>query len=552
MGAKIILQQNIIDEICDFWEKNGFCQGYTFSTLTKKYNISHYMLLQILCSNFGKNFKKDAPKRKKPITNVEQNIIDEVCRLYHTGASSVDIATKLNVDRRVVFKILKSCLSDDEYKTCAKLAIKACGAKAGKKTKGIKTGPNPDPIRAAKISKANKGRPVSKEHREKLSNALKGHEISDEQRQQISATVKKLWETGHYNNRKKPRRTKKIKLPKVDRRRKIIDQSIIVEMCNLFRDCVSIKELREMFKLSRNKITAILRKELGDEYKECAERVIRSCSRKGWNKHPVRECNISPEKLRIRNKKISEANKGHLLSDEQKEKISIGVKKTYATFDDEKKKNMAIHVVETKRKNGYFEIHAKRHSAWMKENCPNRGKKASAETRRLQSEAKQRFFANGGKPSQLGRKRTPEECEKMSLTTKKMWADGKFSYGNGNVFRSKLEISVYEEFLKRFTDAQHSFPIATFERTYSFDVYVPSLNLLVEVNGDYWHFNPVMYEAKHFDKYRNVHAQDVWDADLKKHGAVQEMGYKTAIMWEFDINEIGFEQSVNDLINEHL
>ena len=200
MGAKIILQQDIIDEICEFWKKNGLCKGYTFPTLTKKYNISHYTLLNVLRLNFGKDFKKNATHgRIIPITNIEQSVIDEVCELYHTGASSVDISKKLNIDRKIVFKILRCCLSEQEYKECAKLAVKACGAKAGKKTKGIKTGPNPDPVRAAKISKANKGRPISKEHREKLSNALKGHEISDEQRQQISATVKKLWETGHYS-----------------------------------------------------------------------------------------------------------------------------------------------------------------------------------------------------------------------------------------------------------------------------------------------------------------------------------------------------------------
>ena len=65
-----------------------------------------------------------------------------------------------------------------------------------------------------------------------------------------------------------------------------------------------------------------------------------------------------------------------------------------------------------------------------------------------------------------------------------------------------------------------------------YDFYIPSKNMMVEVDGDYWHANPLIYEGKELnktqirnvknDKFKNILARGngfllerVWEYDLK-------------------------------------
>ncbi len=132
-----------------------------------------------------------------------------------------------------------------------------------------------------------------------------------------------------------------------------------------------------------------------------------------------------------------------------------------------------------------------------------------------------------------------------------MWADGKFTWGNAKNWRSKLEIAIFEEFLCRFPDAQHSFRLNNGSRTYVFDVYVPSLNLLIEVNGDYWHLNPLLYSVNHIDENRNVTARGVWEADALKRQAAVDLGYNVNVLWESSINTLGVTEPVTNVIMNH-
>jgi hypothetical protein len=208
--------------------------------------------------------------------------------------------------------------------------------------------------------------------------------------------------------------------------------------------------------------------------------------------------------------------------------------------------------IETKRNRGYFELHGQRHSEWMLINAPMRGKKMTEESRKKMSEAKKQFFESGGSPSQLGVKRTQEQRDQVREHTKCMWADGKFTWGDAKNWRSKLEITIFEEFQRRFPDTQHSFRINDSKRTYVFDVYVPSLNLLVEVNGDYWHLNPFLYVADHIDEHRNVTARGVWEADALKYQAAVDLGYKVNVLWESSINALGVTESVTNVVMNHV
>lgn len=71
-----------------------------------------------------------------------------------------------------------------------------------------------------------------------------------------------------------------------------------------------------------------------------------------------------------------------------------------------------------------------------------------------------------------------------------------------------------------------------------YDFYIPSKNLIVEVDGDYFHANPLIYESKDLNKMqiRNV-KNDVYKDILAK-----GRGFELERVWEYDLNNNYEEQ----------
>jgi len=309
-----------------------------------------------------------------------------------------------------------------------------------------------------------------------------------------------------------------------------LSEETVDEMCSLFRSGTSIPELMQKYDLSRNKITKTLRDGLGDKYKECALRVLASTGAKGASKRRGKPNPRTPEW----NAKIAASNKGKHHTEETKQKISEASRTRFerGTWSKEGHAEAMQKAAQTKRDNGYFKLHSQRHSEWMKLYAPMRGRHMSEESRQKMRDAKRTFFDCGGVPSQFGIKRTQEQKQKIATHTKRMWAEGKFSYGDGSVMRSKLEKRIFEQILAVFHDAQHSRWLTVDDTTYVFDAYVPSLKTFVEVNGDYWHLSPRLYEASYFDAHRGITAQEVWDRDENKRAAARSLGYRVVTVWE--------------------
>lgn len=325
----------------------------------------------------------------------------------------------------------------------------------------------------------------------------------------------------------------------------------IIDICEQFKAGHSIPELMKTFKLCRNKITRVLKEQLGQEYKTYAQKIIALSGKKAALKNRGRKLPHTPEW----NKKIGDAQRGRKLSIEQRQKISDANKARMCgpnpSWTVEKHREAMKKAAETKRQRGYYEIHSKRHSEWMRLHAPNRGKKMSQESRRKMSEAKKSYYAHGGKCPALGRIKTQEEREKLKASTAKMWKDGKFQYGNG-LFRSKMEIKVFEECQKYDAQTQHSFRLSTPEKSYIFDIFVPSLNLIIEVNGDYWHLNPTLYDTNYVDTSRQIAARDLWAADDDRLNVARSQGYNTTIIWESDIKCLGIQCCVKNAISNTL
>lgn len=71
-----------------------------------------------------------------------------------------------------------------------------------------------------------------------------------------------------------------------------------------------------------------------------------------------------------------------------------------------------------------------------------------------------------------------------------------------------------------------------------YDFYIPSKNMMVEVDGDYWHANPLVYEGKELNKtqLRNVKNDKFKDVLAKGNGFLLER------VWEYDLKNNYEEQ----------
>jgi len=73
-------------------------------------------------------------------------------------------------------------------------------------------------------------------------------------------------------------------------------------------------------------------------------------------------------------------------------------------------------------------------------------------------------------------------------------------------------------------------------KAYSYDF---TLNLrdrkrIIEFNGDYWHCNPLFYEADHFNSSKQMTAIEIWNYDKEKIELAKRKGYKVHVVWESD------------------
>lgn len=320
----------------------------------------------------------------------------------------------------------------------------------------------------------------------------------------------------------------------------VIEPQVIEMMCARYRNGTTIDDMMIEFGHGRNKIVRTLKEALGAEYAECGKRIRLKASSKAGKSNLGRKNPHTPEW----NAKIAKAHIGLGHTDETKALLSRRNKERELDPKWQARKPEIIRkIVETKRERGYFELHARRHSKWMRAHAPMRGKKMSEETRAMMSARKRELIAAGWRPTQI--EWTVERREQVRQHTKQMWRAGAFAYGEDGIKRSKLEKRVYAVILERYPDARHTFPIHTSERSYYYDVFVPSLNTIVEVNGDFWHCNPTVLSEQEWELVRDVRAVRARDADKLR--VATEAGFRVVVLWEHDLNSLGLESVVTQI-----
>jgi very-short-patch-repair endonuclease len=130
-----------------------------------------------------------------------------------------------------------------------------------------------------------------------------------------------------------------------------------------------------------------------------------------------------------------------------------------------------------------------------------------------------------GEKNGMWKKKHSEEIKEICRQAKiKNFKDGIYasSVSNG-------ELELLEMLREKLGEVVHQFTVPNYHRVYDF--YIPSLNLIVEYDGDYWHRE---------EKYLNKDSRDTTKA-LKK-------GFKIFRYWESTVKQLGVDNIVEDIV----
>jgi hypothetical protein len=123
----------------------------------------------------------------------------------------------------------------------------------------------------------------------------------------------------------------------------------------------------------------------------------------------------------------------------------------------------------------------------------------------------------------VGRKHSEETREKMSESAIENILK------TGRVKRSKLEFKFEGLLTGLDVEYTHSYYIPSIKKIYDF--YIPSYNILIEVDGDFWHCNPKSFPNPTC-KTQEINLEN----DQYKNQWALENGYALIRFWEHDIN----------------
>jgi G:T-mismatch repair DNA endonuclease (very short patch repair protein) len=86
-----------------------------------------------------------------------------------------------------------------------------------------------------------------------------------------------------------------------------------------------------------------------------------------------------------------------------------------------------------------------------------------------------------------------------------------------------------------------------------YDFFLPDVNFVIEVNGDYWHANPEIYtedDVMVFPGQVHKNVGDIWLQDQKKIKSILDSGVDIIILWEKDINKMSDEEILYSILDE--
>jgi len=95
---------------------------------------------------------------------------------------------------------------------------------------------------------------------------------------------------------------------------------------------------------------------------------------------------------------------------------------------------------------------------------------------------------------------------------------------------SKFQRRIYDEILKNYPDAQLEKYLE--DVRVAVDIYIPSINKVVECFGDYWHCNPAKCFSDYYNKSLKMFASERWSKDAIRIDRLRKAGYIVEVGWE--------------------
>lgn len=140
----------------------------------------------------------------------------------------------------------------------------------------------------------------------------------------------------------------------------------------------------------------------------------------------------------------------------------------------------------------------------------------------------------------LTKEQNEDRIKKQANSIKKYWHRMTDEYKTGVLYKydfsSKLETKITEALTQLNISYETPFP----HKGKIFDIRIKNSNILIEVNGDYWHCNPTKYKEDDFVNFPykpKTKVIDVWNKDKNKKELAEKSGYKVIYLWENDINK---------------
>ncbi len=115
---------------------------------------------------------------------------------------------------------------------------------------------------------------------------------------------------------------------------------------------------------------------------------------------------------------------------------------------------------------------------------------------------------------------------------------------------TSIEVKI-QDFLKQLGIEFFTHQYINIKHAYQCDIFVPSKNLIIECDGEFFHMNPEKYASDYRIFGNGMTAKERWELDDLRTKELLEKGYKVWRIWENDIkkmNLVDFEKNLTTKI----
>lgn len=219
------------------------------------------------------------------------------------------------------------------------------------------------------------------------------------------------------------------------------------------------------------------------------------------------------KKAKIVRNKIKAARRKQVITSEHKERISQGLNKAYSSGKRKIKRG---------KKNHLYGVKGEKHPAF--------GNKHSEETKKIISKTSSERLKKRWKTRRGEMLKIAEKARENSITPKQ---------------DSSIELKI-QGFLK---DLGREFYTHVYMKNitsaYRCDIWIPSKNLVIECDGDYWHGNPKIYSTSQLSEKQKL--QRIRDEE--RTSELKERGFQVLRMWGSEIRTFTIEEFKDILEN---